>query len=108
VYDFTASAEDEAMVNQLACFSLLNKKWKDPFEGTIIRIPLRNAAQAVRSEISKTETTKMDVQDAIDSFAKDMGSNGLLFLKSVRHIVLSVNGEQVNEVEITNRHDLAG
>lgn len=94
------------MRNQLLCFSLLQKEWAHPFPGTIIRIPLRNPSQARRSEISNRETTKEDVQNVLDSFAKEMGSNGLLFLKSVRHIILSVDDEQLSEVEVVNRHDL--
>jgi hypothetical protein len=95
------------MTNQLDCFSLLNTEWGRPFKGTIIRIPLRNASQAARSEISKTMTTTHDVQNALESFANDMGSNGLLFLKSVQRIVLSVDNEQLSEVEVTNTGDLA-
>ncbi len=96
------------MINQLDCFSLVNTEWEHPFGGTIIRIPLRNASQAQRSEISKLETTEKDVQDSMESFANEMGSNGLLFLKSVRRIVLSINDKQLNEVEVINGHDLTG
>lgn len=42
----------------------------------------------------------------MDSFAGEMGSNGLLFLKSVHRIVLSVDDQRLDEVEILNRHDL--
>lgn len=96
------------MANQLACFSRLNTEWEHPFPGTVIRIPLRNATQAERSEIKKEEATPSDVKDSIDSFAKDMGSSGLLFLKSVRRIVLFIDDERVNEVEVINKHDLIG
>lgn len=96
------------MINQLRCFSLFNTEWGIRFNGTIIRIPLRNASQAQRSEISKTETLIHDVQESMDSFASDMGSSGLLFLKSVQRIVLSINDELLNEVEVTNKDDLTG
>ena len=96
------------MINQLGCFSLLCTDWEHPFDGTIIRIPLRNASQASRSEISKVETITNDIQDSMNSFANDLGSSGLLFLKSVQRIVLSINHEQLNEVEVINRHDLTG
>ena len=94
------------MMNQLHCFSLFNTNWELPFCGTIIRIPLRNASQALRSEISQVKTISDDVRDSMNSFADEMGSSGLLFLKSVQHIVLSINDEQLNEVEVINRHDL--
>ena len=107
-YDFPSSATDEAMINQLRCFSRLGTQWEHPFEGTIIRIPLRNASQARQSEISDVETNANDVRHSMDSFAHEMGSSGLLFLKSVQRIVLSINDEQSTEVEVTNRHDLIG
>lgn len=96
------------MINQLDCFSLLNTEWEQPLHGTIIRIPLRNASQAERSEISKKETTEEDVQNAIESFGEEMGSNGLLFLKSIRRIVLCIDNEQLSEVEVTSKYDLTG
>lgn len=105
-YDFPASATDEAMANQLHCFSLINTEWQHPFRGTIIRIPLRNASQAKRSEISKKETTTGDIERSLNTFAEEMGSDGLLFLNSVQRIVLSVDDKQLNEIEVTNEHDL--
>ena len=94
------------MINQLRCFSLLGTEWEHPFDGTIIRIPLRSASQARRSEISKVETITNDVEDSMNSFADEMGSSGLLFLKSVQRIVLSINDKQLNEVEVINRNEL--
>jgi hypothetical protein len=107
LYEFPSYAEDQSMKNQLDSFSLLNTEWTRPFKGTIIRIPLRSRSQAAQSEISKTTTTTIDVKNALESFANDMGSNGLLFLKSVKRIVLSINNEQLSEVEVINTDDLA-
>ncbi|MCJ1247903.1 hypothetical protein MMC30_005118 [Trapelia coarctata] len=94
------------MANQLRCFSLINTEWEHPFNGTVIRIPLRNTSQEKRSEISTKEASIRDVRYSMDSFANEMGSNGLLFLRSVQRIVLSVDDQRLNEVEIVNRHDL--
>ena len=94
------------MTNQLHCFSLINTEWQLPFHGTIIRIPLRNASQAKRSEISTKETTTDDIEHSLNSFAEEMGSDGLLFLNSVQRIVLSVDDKQLNEIEVTNGHGL--
>ena len=105
-YDFPVSATDEAMTNQLHCFSLINTEWQRPFHGTIIRIPLRNASQAKRSEISTKETTTDDIEHSLNSFAEEMGSDGLLFLNSVQRIVLAVDDKRLNEIEVTNRHNL--
>ena len=96
------------MINQLRCFSLLGTEWDHSFDGTIIRIPLRTASQAMRSEICKVETTANHVQDSMNSFAHEIGPSGLLFLKSVQRIVLSINDEQLNEVDVINAHDLSG
>lgn len=96
------------MANQLHFFSLINTRWDCPFDGTIIRIPLRNTWQAERSDISMRETSTHDVRSAMDSFAAEMGSNGLLFLNSVQRIVLSVDGQRLDEVEIVNQHELVG
>ena len=105
-YDFPASANDNAMANQLHCFSLINSEWGCPFDGTIIRIPLRNTSQAEWSEISTKEASTDDIQRAMNSFANEMGSNGLLFLKSVQHIELSVDNQRIDEVEVLNKHDV--
>jgi sacsin len=94
------------MANQLRCFSLINTEWQRPFQGTIIRIPLRNALQAERSEISTKETTTDDIEHSLNSFAEEMGSDGLLFLNSVQRIILSVDDKQLNEIEVTNGDDL--
>lgn len=94
------------MANQLHCFSLISSEWEVPFDGRIIRIPLTSASQAKESEISPKEATIHDIRASMDNFAVEMGSNGLLFLKSVHCIVSSVDGQRINEVEILNRHDL--
>ena len=94
------------MTNQLRCFSLINTEWQRPFYGTIIRIPLRNASQAKKSEISTKETTTDDIEHSLNSFAEEMGSDGLLFLNSVQRIVMSIDDKQVNEIEVTNGADL--
>jgi len=94
------------MMNQLHCFSLINTEWQHPFRGTIIRIPLRNALQAEKSEISTRETTTDDIERSLNTFAEEMGSDGLLFLNSVQRIVLSIDDKQLNDIEVTNGHDL--
>ncbi len=105
-YDFPIFAEDEAMANQLECFSHVNTEWKYPFEGTIIRIPLRNASHARSSKISSKVTSIVDIQSSMDNFANEMGSNGLLFLKSVRKIVLSIDDQRLDDVELLDAQGL--
>jgi hypothetical protein len=43
--------------------------------------------------LSIKEASTHDVRYAMDSFANDMGSNGLLFLKSAQRIVLSIDDQ---------------
>jgi hypothetical protein len=94
------------MINQLRCFSLLNEDWDKAFKGTIIRMPLRTTSHAGRSEISTESTSPEDILRSMHSFADEIGSEGLLFLKSVQQIVLEVNRECLNKIEITNGNDL--
>jgi sacsin len=93
------------MINQLKCFSLLNDDWNHPFVGSIIRIPLRTPSQAERSEISNKATATDDVLSAMDRFATEMGSEGLLFLKSIQKIILEVDHEQRDEINIVHRNE---
>jgi sacsin len=94
------------MINQLRCFSLLNKNWEHHFDGTIIRLPLRTASQAVRSEISSESTSVDDILCSMRVFADEIGSEGLLFLKSVQQVVLEVDDKCLYDVAITNGLDL--
>lgn len=94
------------MINQLRCFSLLKNDWSHPFDGTIIRIPLRTPSQAEGSKISNKPTATDEILSAMDSFAAEMGSEGLLFLKSVQRIVLEADHERRDEVNIVNGKDL--
>lgn len=94
------------MGNQLEAFSQINNVWSAPFDGTIIRIPLRTKSQAAKSDIRRVETTIEDVMKSMDGFAAEMGLNALLFLKSVQRIVLTLNQKQLHEVKILNLVDI--
>lgn len=107
-YDFPAASADECMTNQLRCFSLVNDDWNHPFDGTIIRMPLRTPSQAERSEISNKPTVTNEILSAMDRFAAEMGSEVLFFLQSVQSIVLEDDHERRGEVNIVNGRDLIG
>jgi sacsin len=55
VYNFVQYAKEGSMRDQMAAFSTVMEDIDRPFQGTIIRIPLRNSEQAPRSDISKQE-----------------------------------------------------
>jgi hypothetical protein len=54
------------------------------------RFPITNVLGRLHSI---KEASTHDVRYAMDSFANDMGSNGLLSLKSVQRIVLSIDDQ---------------
>ena len=55
----------------------------EPFNGTVIRIPLRNKNQTLKSEISSRFTSASDIEDVLKTFAEEFGKNGLLFMRNV-------------------------
>lgn len=59
-----------------------------PFDGTIVRIPLRTEEQAAKSEIVNRETTTTEIIEVLGKFATEFGDKGLLFLKNVDKLIL--------------------
>ena len=105
-YDFPSCSQEVEMVNQLEAFSLINQEWGCPFPGTIIRIPLRTTSQAPLSDIVSNPTSIEDVKSAMDSFVAEMGESALLFLKSVRRMILHVDNQQLHEVRVLNDQEI--
>jgi len=64
----------------------------EPFNGTVIRIPLRNKNQTLKSEISSRFTSASDIQDVLRTFAKEFGKNGLLFMRNVTKLQIACSG----------------
>ena len=64
----------------------------EPFNGTVIRIPLRNKNQTLKSEISWRFTSASDIQDVLRTFAKEFGKNGLLFMRNVTKLQIACSG----------------
>ena len=106
-WDFTAHAQDDAMRNQLSAYSLFPFEFNRPLDGTIVRIPLRTGAQARKSAIRDQETTILDVQSSMEGFATEVHQGGLLFLKSVGKVSLSVDDEKLASTEIANKTEVA-
>ena len=64
----------------------------EPFNGTVIRIPLRNKNQTLKSEISSRFTSASDIQDVLRTFAKEFGKNGLLVMRNVTKLQIACSG----------------
>lgn len=86
VYDFVENSADVQIQNHMSAFQAVLKRFDQKFDGTVIRIPLRTRAQALKSEISNRETTVSEVLQVLRSFASEFGENGLLFLKHIERL----------------------
>jgi sacsin len=106
MYDFVADAEGVEMKNQMSAFSAIIKKIDRPFQGTIIRIPLRTEAQAIRSEICSRATTVSDVEEVVKSFCSEFGTSGLLFMKHVERIKIEIGNTLAFDIKVFNAEDV--
>ncbi|PWW74719.1 hypothetical protein C7212DRAFT_346228 [Tuber magnatum] len=92
LYDFVDSCDEPEMRNQLSAFDSILKSYDTDFEGTIIRLPLRNEAQARRSEIVEDHlsTSQKDIEDVFQLFTNELVES-LLFLRNLRSITLRID-----------------
>jgi sacsin len=96
VYDFVKNSEDIRIKNQMAAFQAAMEGLDRKLDGTIIRIPLRTQAQAMKSEISNRATTVSEVSEVLQSFASEFGDSGLLFMRNVEKLELGSAGMSIN------------
>lgn len=96
VYDFVENSENIAIKNQMVAFRAVMNRLDRKLEGTIIRIPLRTQAQAMKSEISNRGTTVSEVSEVLQSFASEFGDCGLLFMRNVEKLELGSAGMSIN------------
>ncbi|KAH9222449.1 hypothetical protein DL95DRAFT_441261 [Leptodontidium sp. 2 PMI_412] len=89
VYDFVKDSEDPAIKNQMATYQSVMDRVDQPLNGTVIRIPFRNTAQTLKSDISPLATTTAEIQDVLSKFAIEFGTNGLLFMRNVTKLVIT-------------------
>ncbi|KAF8244236.1 hypothetical protein K440DRAFT_559411 [Wilcoxina mikolae CBS 423.85] len=93
LYDFVADSTNPAMVNQLSPFRRYVSSFSQFFDGTIIRLPLRTAEQALVNEIiherDRKPTTADDIKEAFVQYAAEM-SESLLFLRHISSITLKI------------------
>lgn len=108
LYDFVEDAEDDAIKNHMAAFKSVMKNSTQPFNGTIIRIPLRTREQADKSDICRRETTMVEVREVLEKFAIEFGNSGLLFMRNIGKVSIDsttgisilieiMDGERVRE-----------
>ena len=86
--------------NHLETFGVFDLDMSQEIDHTIIRIPLRTAAQAVTSEIVKQEVKLDDIKKALEQFGQEMKEGGLLFLKYIRKITLRTDNDLVATIQV--------
>ncbi|KAG4439308.1 hypothetical protein IFR05_005183 [Cadophora sp. M221] len=89
VYNFVEDAMDPEIQNQMETYKAVLPCVDKPLNGTVIRIPLRNKNQTLKSEIDSRSTTISEIQDVLKIFAAEFGTNGLLFMRNVTKLEVS-------------------
>jgi hypothetical protein len=96
LWDFVQNHQETDMINQLSPFNCLVDDFSRPFEGTIIRMPLRTVEQASRSKIvgdlERKSTDIDDIKAVFESFSTEMAEY-LLFLRHISSITLKIGDE---------------
>ncbi|KAG0137825.1 hypothetical protein HOY82DRAFT_644737 [Tuber indicum] len=102
LYDFVANSNEPEIRNQLSAYDSVLKSYDTPFEGTIIRLPLRNEAQAIKSEIVEDHlaTSQKDIEDVFQLFSSELVES-LLFLRNLRSITLRIGDAIIAKAEST-------
>ncbi|PWW74712.1 hypothetical protein C7212DRAFT_365216 [Tuber magnatum] len=74
----------------------------DAFKGVIIRLPLRNQDQAIRSKIVEDNlfTSQKDIEDVFQLFTNEL-MESLLFLRNLRSITLRIDNTTFAKAEST-------
>jgi hypothetical protein len=74
-------------------FSKLGLDPREPLNETVIRIPLRSEAQAVKSTIFSLRVDASSIRQALEEFGLELREGGMLFLKHVRKVVVRIDDE---------------
>lgn len=83
-WDVVAHAGSTEIQNHMKTFQKLDIDATQPYDGTIIRLPLRTQAQARTSKIVDREATVDQISEALALLGKEVKQGGLLFLKHGR------------------------
>lgn len=106
MYDFVESCNEPEMINQLVPFRPIVENISQPFDGTVIRIPLRTASQALTTKILDLErnpTKVADLKSVFEKFATEMAES-LLFLRHITSITLKIGDEDYAQA-IARKYD---
>lgn len=99
-WDVFENQDSLELQNHLKTFGAFDVDTSRGIEQTIIRVPLRTAAQAARSKIVNREIAVDEIRVALEQFAEEMKEGGLLFLKHIRSIILRIDNETISTIKI--------
>ncbi|TVY36879.1 Sacsin [Lachnellula occidentalis] len=105
IYNFVQDHEDLAIKNTMAAYERVVGQFDRPLEGTVIRIPLRNPNQALKSDISSRTTTVQEMVEILKAFGDDFADHGLLFMRNVEKLELGTLGSSI-VIEMTDGETL--
>lgn len=83
------------MKDHMAAYKKAIENLSERLNGTVIRIPLRTAAQVPKSKIGDRETSISEIREVLESFAHEFRGNGLLFFKNVGKLEFVMEGFEV-------------
>ena len=106
VYDFVRDSQDIEIQNSMAAFQSVMDNPTQPFDGTIIRIPLRTPEQAIKSDISDRDTTVMEIREVLEKFGAEFGNSGLLFMKNILKVSIESTAGMLIVIEIVGGEDV--
>ncbi|KAF7860378.1 hypothetical protein EAF04_008504 [Stromatinia cepivora] len=101
-YNFVEHSENPSLKAHMTVYQSFMKSVKQPFPGTIIRLPLRTAEQAKESGISDRKITVQEMAHVLKKFAEDFGKEGLLFMKHVLKLSVISTITGLIEIEVVN------
>ncbi|TGO40070.1 hypothetical protein BHYA_0043g00420 [Botrytis hyacinthi] len=102
-YNFVEHSEDPGLKAHMSVYQSLLENAKQPFPGTIIRLPLRTVEQAKESGISDRNITAHEMAHVLEKFTEDFGTEGLLFMKHVVKISVISKITGLIEIEVMNK-----
>ncbi|KAF7947521.1 hypothetical protein EAE96_008608 [Botrytis aclada] len=102
-YNFVEHSETPSLKAHMTVYQSLLKNPKQPFPGTIIRLPLRTVEQAKKSGISHRKITAQEMAHVLEKFTEDFGKEGLLFMKHVVKISVISSITGLIEIEVMNK-----
>ena len=93
--------------NHLRAFRAFGLNHEEPLNQTVIRVPLRTAAQATRSKLFQLKIKTKEIEQALKEFGQEIKEGGLLFLKHVNRVIIRVDNDIIFDAKIlvTNEKD---